>query len=215
MHTQQRNRSERAANARLLAGVAQITRNRSGTFLFKPLLSFVILTWLQMSLEWPQPHRGREFSPSEARSRRRIEREMMELRGVFRALEQERHTLPRPRIIIENHRGSSLDRSREMREVLIFRALNESGQDFVRSCPCARRAEDVSPRRRLAGIAREDQSQPRTIATRMEAPWCVRIQELKGFSHRCSVSSVRSGRSHQEALLRKSLTRPGFEIALE
>ncbi len=169
-------------NARLLIGVAQITRNRSRNLLLKPLFLLTILTWFQMSLEWPRPHRGREFSPSEARSRRRIEREMTESHGVFRALEQECHTFPRPRITIETRRREFLGPFREMQEVLIFRALNESAQDCVRTCRArATRGRCIAAVTTRRNCARRLIAQPRTIATRMESAWRARIQEMPGF----------------------------------
>jgi hypothetical protein len=117
----------------------------------------------------------------EVRKQRRIEREMMESRGVFKALEPECHTLTGPHATIESHRARRSGRSCKMQEVLIFRALNESAQDCVRISRRARRAEAASRGRLALNCATGLIAQPRANMARMESAQDTRIQETPGF----------------------------------
>src|SRR5262249_17909620 len=128
MHRQQRNRFEGAAKARLLAGVAQITRNRRGTFFSsicfcshfrigsifiaknhtRALLRSFPLRALQSRVESSQKTSGRTASPEH-------------FRAGFRSY-----------TMIKSRDVRSARHSSRIQEVLIFRALNASS-------PAARR----------------------------------------------------------------------------
>src|SRR5581483_600708 len=138
MHTQQRNRTEAAWNARLLSGVAQITRNRLETFLSSHCFYFRF--WLGSNSP-PKCHGG---DPEPSFPLRQSENGIESSGKCWgRASSSERRnrnvTPSRPRALtIKSHRASSARRPNEMQEVLIFRALNESAQNRVRSRPVLR-----------------------------------------------------------------------------